>query len=161
MPIQQKHLHVDAGHHSWVTVAPPVVESSEQSTTTTTVITFSTTTVSKDMTETPPKSEENAKSARDHPPEVKDEEDLETISSEPRCRPQSETGQNIDQHPEFFGCLHCEQLRPWPMAALHICLRCIREWKWCAKGAHNQPKASFFWNDVEHDECYVCHFADA
>ncbi|KAJ5206579.1 hypothetical protein N7491_002806 [Penicillium cf. griseofulvum] len=159
MPDQSKHLHAGFGHRSWVTVAPPVVESSAQSTTTTTVITFSTTTISKNVTGTPPESEEDTRSTQHHHQEVRDE-DLESISSGVGCRPQSEIGESTDQRPEFFGCLHCENLRPWPMAALHICLLCIRDWKWCAKGAHNQAKANFLWDGVEHDECYVCHFAD-
>ncbi|KAJ5170068.1 uncharacterized protein N7500_002851 [Penicillium coprophilum] len=158
LPEQPKHVHADSGHHIHVTVAPPVVERSAQSTTTTTVITFSTTTVSKDVTETQSKPVEDAKSARDCPQEVK-EEDLESLSSGPGSEPQSEISGSSNQRPEFFGCLHCEKLRPWPMAALHICLLCIRDWKWCAKGAHNQAKASFLWDDVEHDECYICYFA--
>ncbi|OQE00854.1 hypothetical protein PENVUL_c045G06799 [Penicillium vulpinum] len=158
IPEQPKNSHADTSDHSQVTIAPPVVESSAQSTTTTTVITISTTTVSKNMTETSNKSEENAKSTQNHIPEVKDE-DPESVSSGPGSEQRSEMELGNHQRPEFFGCLHCENLRPWPMAALHICLLCIRDWKWCAKGAHNQAKANFMWNDEEHEECYVCYFA--
>lgn len=158
MPEQQKCTHVDSGHHSRVTVAPPVVESSAQSTTTTTVVTISTTTVSKGMTETPTKAAKDAKTAQDSIQQVKDE-DLESLSSGPESAQQSESGAATNHRPELFGCLHCEKLRPWPMAGLHICLLCIRDWKWCAKGAHNQAKANFLWDDEEHDECYMCYFA--
>ncbi|KAJ5509794.1 hypothetical protein N7527_011937 [Penicillium freii] len=151
-------IHADSGHHSRVTVAPPVVDSSAQSTTTTTVITISTTTVSKNVTETSNKPAEDAKTAPDGIQQVKDE-DLESLSSGPESEQQSAIGTGTNQHREFFGCLHCEKLRPWPMAGLHICLLCIRDWKWCAKGAHNKAKASFIWDGEEHDECYMCHFA--
>lgn len=158
MPEQPNCMHADSGHHSRVTVAPPVVESSAQSTTTTTVITISTTTVSKNVTETSNKPAEGAKTAPDSIQQVKDE-DLESLSSGPEPEQQSEIGAGTNRHPEFFGCLHCEKLRPWPMAGLHICLLCIRDWKWCVKGAHNQAKASFIWDGEEHDECYMCQFA--
>ncbi|KAJ5187885.1 hypothetical protein N7449_010879 [Penicillium cf. viridicatum] len=158
MPEQPNCMHADSGHHSRVTVAPPVVESSAQSTTTTTVITISTTTVSKNGTETSNKPAEDAKTAQDGIQQVKDE-DLESLSSGPESEQQGEIGAGTNQRPEFFGCLHCEKLRPWPMAGLHICLLCIRDWKWCAKGAHNQAKASFIWDGEEHNECYMCHFA--
>lgn len=151
-------MRTDSGHHSRVTVAPPVVESSAQSTTTTTVITISTTTVSNNVTETSNKPAEDAKSAQDGIQQVKDE-DLESLSSGPESEQQSEIDAGTNQRPEFFSCLHCEKLRPWPMAGLHICLLCIRDWKWCEKGAHNQAKASFIWDGEEHNECYMCHFA--
>ncbi|CAI7660719.1 unnamed protein product [Penicillium glandicola] len=153
MPEQLKCLHTDSGHHSRVTVAPPVVESSAQSTTTTTVITISTTTVSKNVTETTTKPKENTETVQDGTQPVKDE-DLESLASEPESEQQSENGEGSNVRPKVFGCLHCEKLRPWPMAALHICLFCIRDWKWCEKGAHNQARANFLWNDEEHDECY-------
>ncbi|KAJ5374348.1 hypothetical protein N7517_006354 [Penicillium concentricum] len=158
MPEQLNHVHANSGHRSCVTIAPPVVETSPQSTTTTTVITFSTTIVSTNVIETPSKPAENAKSAQDYPQEVK-EEDLESLSSGPGSELKSEISGSSNQRPEFFGCLHCEKLLPWPLAALHICLLCIREWKWCVKGAHNQAKVNFLWDDIEHDECYVCYFA--
>ncbi|KAJ5876589.1 hypothetical protein N7455_000054 [Penicillium solitum] len=154
MPEQPDCMHAGSGHHSRVTVTPPVIESSAQSTTTTTVITISTTTVSRNVTETSKKPAEDAKTAPDSIQQAKDE-DLESLSSGPESEQQSEIGAGTNQHPESFGCLHCEKLRPWPMAGLHICLLCIRDWKWCAKGAHNQAKASFIWGGEEHDECYV------
>ena len=157
VPKQHKCFHTDSGHHSRVTVAPPVVESSAQSTTTTTVITISTIT-SKNEVETSTKVEENTEAAQRGTQQVKNE-DPECLPSRPESWLQSEGSLGTNQRPEFFGCLHCEKLRPWPMAGLHICLLCIRDWKWCAKGAHNQAKASFLWDDQEHDECYMCHFA--
>ncbi|KGO74470.1 hypothetical protein PITC_099710 [Penicillium italicum] len=158
MPEQPKCTHADSSHHSRVTIAPPVVESSAQSTTTTTVITISTTTVSQNVTETPTKPAEDKETSQDGIHQVKDE-DLKSLSSGPESAQQSESGAGTNQRPEFFGCLHCEKLRPWPMAGLHICLLCIRDWKWCAKGAHNQAKVNFLWDDEEHDECYMCFFA--
>ncbi|KAJ6125595.1 hypothetical protein N7471_012912 [Penicillium samsonianum] len=158
MSMQPNCLHADSSHSSRVTVAPPVVESSAQSTTTTTVITISTTVVSKNVTETTTKPEQDAKTAQDGTQQVKDE-DKETLSSGPESEQQSEIEAGINQRPEFFGCLHCEKLRPWPMAGLHICLLCIRDWKWCTKGEHNQAKANFLWHGKEHDECYMCYFA--
>ncbi|KAI1834663.1 hypothetical protein DTO013E5_7784 [Penicillium roqueforti] len=148
--------HADPSQHSWVTVAPPVIESSAQSTTTTTVITISTTT--KNMMETTTEPEEDKETAHDGI--QRGDEDLESLSTEPEYEQQSEISVGPNQRPEFFGCMHCEKLRPWPMAGLHICLLCIRDWKWCAKGAHNHAKASFLWDGKEHDECYMCHFAD-
>ncbi|CAI7584303.1 unnamed protein product [Penicillium crustosum] len=158
MPEQPNCMHANSGPRSRVTVAPPVVESSAQSTTTTTVITITTTTVSKNVMETPNKTAEDAKTAPDGIQQAKDE-DLESLSSGPESEQRSEIGAGMNQHPEFFGCLHCEKLCPWPMAGLHICLWCIRDWKWCAKGAHNQAKASFIWGGEEHNECYMCQFA--
>ena len=105
------------------------------------------------------KPEEDTETAQDGIQQAEDE-DLESLASEAESEQQSEISVGPNQRPEFFGCLHCEKLRPWPMAGLHICLMCIREWKWCEKGAHNQAKVNFLWGDKEHDECYVCHFAD-
>ncbi|CAG8893427.1 unnamed protein product [Penicillium egyptiacum] len=157
MPEQPKCLHADSGYHSRVTVAPPVVESSAQSKTTTTVITISTA-VSKKLTEKSVKVEEDTETAQRGIQEAKDE-DQESLSSRPDSEQQSKIGAGANQRPEFFGCLHCEKLRPRPMAGLHICLLCIRDWKRCAKGAHNQAKASFLWDGQEHDERYICHVA--
>lgn len=156
-PEQPKCLYAGASHHSRVTVTPPVVETSAQSTTTTTVITISTIT-SKNVTETSIKVEEDTKTAQSGIQQVEDE-NPESLSSGPESEQQSEASSSANQRPELFACLHCERLRPWPMAGLHICLLCIRDWKWCAKGAHNQAKVNFLWDDQEHDECYMCHFA--
>ncbi|CAG7948356.1 unnamed protein product [Penicillium nalgiovense] len=127
VPEQPKSLHTDSDRHSRVTVAPPVVEGSAQSTTTTTVITNSTT-VSKNVTETSIKVEEDTKTAQRGIQQVKDG-DLESLPSSSEYEQQIEASSCTNQRPEFFGCLHCERLRPWPMAGLHICLLCIREWK--------------------------------
>lgn len=158
MPEQPNCTHADPSHQSRVTVAPPVVESSAQSTTTTTVITISTTSVSKNVEKTSNKLGEDAKTAADGIQQIKDE-DLEAVSNGPESEQQSEIGTGTNQNPEFFGCLHCEKLRPGIMAGLHICLLCIRDWKWCVKGAHKQAKASFIWDGKEHDECYMCQYA--
>ncbi|KAJ5466188.1 hypothetical protein N7530_009975 [Penicillium desertorum] len=141
VPDQPKNLHTDSSHHSRVTVAPPVVESSAQSTTTTTVITISTI-ASKNVTETSIKVEEDTKTAQRGIQQVEDET-LESLSSGPESEQQNEPSSYTNQRPEFFGCLHCEKLRPWPMAGLHICLLCIRDWKWCAKGGPQSSQGEF------------------
>lgn len=104
------------------------------------------------------KSEEDTKTEQDVPKPAASEYS-EPPPSEPSLEQRSDVEPSAKERRELFNCLHCEKLRPWPLAALHICLMCIRDWKWCEKGSHNQAKANFLWNGEEHDECYVCYFA--
>ncbi|KAJ5788757.1 hypothetical protein N7457_003747 [Penicillium paradoxum] len=156
MPEPSTCLQADPNNHTWFTIAPPVVENSVQGTTTKTVITISTTTTKS--TTDPLRNSENHTKTEEGETEQTEGEDLELSPSEFSSEQPSDTEPDIKQRPELFGCLHCEKLRPWPMAALHICMMCIRDWKWCAKGSHNRAKANFLWNGEEHDECYMCYF---
>lgn len=103
------------------------------------------------------KREEDTKAEEDVPKPAMGEYP-ESPLSESFSEQQSDGEPRAKERPELFSCLHCEQLRPWPLVALHICLMCIRDWKWCEKGSHNQAKANFLWNGEEHDECYMCYF---
>lgn len=146
----------DPSIYPGLTIAAPVVESSAQGITTRTVITISTTTTNN--TSGRPTNLDNHPKTEEDATEQAEDEDLEFFSSRLSSEEPSDTGPHSHQRPELFECLHCENLRPWPMAALHICMMCIRDWKWCEKGSHNRAKANFMWNGVEHDECYMCFF---